>query len=71
VLRSGREHEIPVVILCGAQEAEAPEAALIASLAGRFGPDEAMARAPALLEELAYETAGRFLGARGARRARD
>ena len=65
VLRSAGDQGIPVVILCGTQEAEAPDAAVIASLAERFGPAEAMAHAPVLLEELAFETAAAFLGARG------
>jgi glycerate kinase len=64
VLRSAAEHRVPVVILCGRREVDAPEGTRVASLAERFGVRAAMERAPALLEELAFETAGALAGER-------
>lgn len=61
VLRLAREMGIPSMVLCGQAEEEI-DGVRVLSLAGRFGPEPAMWRSRALLEELAAEAAQGLLG---------
>jgi glycerate kinase len=56
VLTLARAHGVPAVVLCGRKEREM-DGVVVASLADRFGPAEAIARTAALLIELAEEVA--------------
>jgi glycerate kinase len=56
VLRLARENRRPAIVLCGQQEVEV-EGVPVASLAARFGLDEALHRSGPLLTELAAEVA--------------
>jgi glycerate kinase len=56
VLRLARENRRPVIILCGQQEVQVPDATT-ASLADRFGLDSALSRSGPLLSQLAEEVA--------------
>jgi glycerate kinase len=66
VLRTASDLGIPVVVLCGRAEIS-PAGVLVFSLAERFGEQEAIARAPELLKQLAAEVATRFQAARAGR----
>ena len=61
VLTLARAYGVPAIVLCGRREAHS-EGADVASLAERFGVDQAMSRSEALLSELAFEVALRRRG---------
>jgi glycerate 2-kinase len=63
VLRAAEELRVPALVLCGRQETDAPSVPVY-SLAGRFGPAEAMERSGPLLQELAAEAAAEFASRR-------
>lgn len=56
VLTLARAHGVPTVVLCGQKEIDA-DGVVVASLADRFGLDQAMARPEPLLTQLAQEVA--------------
>jgi glycerate kinase len=56
VLTLAQTHGVPAVVLCGRQDREM-SGVVVASLADRFGPAQATARAATLLVELAEEVA--------------
>jgi glycerate 2-kinase len=59
VLTLARAHGVPAVVLCGRREVDM-EGVVVASLADRFGPDQAMSRPERLLSALAADVAGRL-----------
>jgi glycerate kinase len=64
VMRLARAHNVPAILLCGAQETDV-EGVRVASLTERFGAEEALKRAGPRLVDLAEETAQAWLTARG------
>jgi len=63
VVDTARGAGVPgIVVLCGEAAIPAPEGVLLASLAGRFGPVEAVRHAGPLLERLAGEVAAKLPG---------
>jgi glycerate kinase len=59
VLTLARGHGVQAVVLCGRREVDV-EGVVVASVAERFGPDQAMSHPEPLLIELAAEVAGRL-----------
>ncbi|HEX9234899.1 MAG TPA: glycerate kinase, partial [Actinomycetota bacterium] len=64
VLRLAEVHRVPAVVLCGSAEVTV-EGVLVASLADRFGPEEAMEHTRPRLVELAEEVARSFPASAG------
>ena len=60
VLRTAEEFRVPVLILAGRQDASAPDGAVVASLADRFGERAALERPRELLSKLAFEVASQW-----------
>jgi len=61
VLRAAAEFGVPAVLLCGAAEAPPPPGVVLATLAERFGEEQALARPAELLVRLAEDVVGGVL----------